>query len=60
MKIAIGNDHVALEMKQEIAAFLKDMGHKVVDFGTDSVDKETQMARSFCLQGRVGNAFRSE
>ena len=27
-----------------------------LDFGTDSVDKETQMARSFCLQGRVGNA----
>ena len=39
MKIAIGNDHVALEMKQEIAAFLKDMGHKAVDFGTDSAQR---------------------
>lgn len=36
MKIGIGNDHVALEMKQEIAVFLRGMGHEVIDYGTDS------------------------
>lgn len=36
MKIAIGNDHVAVEMKQEITAFLEEKGHEVINFGTDS------------------------
>lgn len=39
MKIAMGNDHVALEMKREIAAFLKDMGHEIMDFGTDTAER---------------------
>jgi ribose 5-phosphate isomerase B len=34
MKIAIGNDHVALEMKQEIKEYLESLGHIVIDFGT--------------------------
>ena len=36
MKIAIGNDHTAVEMKQEIQRFLEDLGHEVVNYGTDS------------------------
>ena len=36
MKIAIGNDHAAVEMKQEIAAYLRELGHEVVDYGTNS------------------------
>lgn len=36
MKIAIGNDHAAVEMKNEISAFLKELGHEVINFGTDS------------------------
>lgn len=36
MKIAIGNDHAAVEMKNEITEFLKELGHEVVNFGTDS------------------------
>ncbi len=36
MKIAIGNDHVAVEMKQEITEYLESMGHVVVNYGTDS------------------------
>lgn len=39
MKIAIGNDHVALEMKKEITAFLEAKGHEVINFGTDSSDR---------------------
>lgn len=36
MKIAIGNDHAAVAMKQEIAKYLESLGHEVVNFGTDS------------------------
>ena len=30
MKIAIGNDHVAVEMKNHIKAYLEEKGHDVV------------------------------
>ncbi len=36
MKIGIGNDHAAVVMKNEIAAYLEELGYEVVDFGTDS------------------------
>lgn len=39
MKIAIGNDHVALEMKNEIKAYLEEKGHTVVNVGTDSPER---------------------
>lgn len=38
MKIGIGNDHAAVAMKNEIAAFLEEKGHEVVNFGTDTSD----------------------
>ncbi len=36
MKIAIASDHAGYRYKQEIGRFLSDLGHEVVDFGTDS------------------------
>ena len=36
MKIAIGNDHAAVEMKQEIMAYLQEKGYEVENLGTDS------------------------
>jgi ribose 5-phosphate isomerase B len=36
MKIAIGSDHAGFNYKERIKKFLKDSGHEVVDFGTDS------------------------
>lgn len=36
MKIGIGNDHAAVEMKQQIVAFLEELGHEVVNYGTDT------------------------
>ena len=36
MKIGIGNDHSALELKAEIIELLKEKGHEVVDYGTNS------------------------
>lgn len=38
MKIAIGNDHAAVEMKFEIKKYLEEKGHEVVNFGTDTND----------------------
>jgi len=36
MRIAIGNDHSAVEMKNHIADYVRAMGHEVVNFGTDT------------------------
>ncbi len=41
MKIAIGSDHGGFDMKEAVAAFLRDLGHEVEDAGCysrDSVD----------------------
>ena len=39
VKIAIGNDHVAVEMKKHITKYLTDKGYDVVNFGTDSEER---------------------
>lgn len=39
MKIAIGNDHVAVKMKNEIKVYLEEKGHEVINFGTDSEER---------------------
>ncbi len=39
MKLAIGNDHVAVEMKNEIKAYLQQKGIEVVDVGTNSTER---------------------
>ncbi|MCR5665343.1 MAG: ribose 5-phosphate isomerase B [Eubacterium sp.] len=38
MKIAIGNDHAAVELKNEIKAYLEELGHEVINYGTDTND----------------------
>lgn len=35
MKIAIANDHAGVEYKFILKKFLEDMGHEVINFGTD-------------------------
>lgn len=39
MNIAIGNDHIALDMKIELKEYLESLGHNVVDYGTNSWDR---------------------
>ncbi len=39
MKLAIGNDHVALEMKKEIKEYLEEKGYEVINVGTDSSER---------------------
>lgn len=36
MKIVIGNDHAATELKFEIVEYLKSLGHEVINIGIDS------------------------
>lgn len=38
MRIAIGNDHGAVDMKNHVMGWLKDNGYEVVNFGTDSTE----------------------
>lgn len=38
MKIVIGNDHAAVALKQEMAAYLTELGHEVINIGTDTLD----------------------
>ena len=39
MKLVIGNDHTAVEMKNEIKAYLESKGHEVINVGTDTTDR---------------------
>lgn len=39
MKIVIGADHAGFDLKQEVSHHLKEMGHEIVDVGTNQPDK---------------------
>jgi len=39
MKIAIGNDHAAVEMKYHVVEYLKSKGHEVINVGIDKVER---------------------
>ncbi|MBQ6348048.1 MAG: ribose 5-phosphate isomerase B [Clostridia bacterium] len=38
MKIAIGNDHGGVELKQHLVQYLEEKGYEVVNFGSDVTD----------------------
>jgi RpiB/LacA/LacB family sugar-phosphate isomerase len=38
MKIVVGSDHAGFELKQTIAAFLRDQKHEIIDVGTNSTE----------------------
>jgi ribose 5-phosphate isomerase B len=38
MRIAIGSDHAGYELKEHFVELLRDLGHEVEDFGTDSTE----------------------
>jgi ribose 5-phosphate isomerase B len=38
-KLAIGNDHTAVDMKNEIMAYVQEKGIEVINVGTDSTDR---------------------
>lgn len=39
MKLAIGSDHVGIELKPIIIDYVKELGHEIDDFGTNSTDR---------------------
>ena len=39
MRIGIGNDHVAIELKNTVKEHLEQQGYEVVDFGTNSPER---------------------
>ncbi len=39
MRIAVGSDHAAFDMKDPIVAFIRSLGHEVIDLGTNSDDR---------------------
>lgn len=39
MRIAIGNDHTSIEMKNHIVKYLRDKGYDVTDFGTNTCER---------------------
>ncbi|MBE6701829.1 MAG: ribose 5-phosphate isomerase B [Ruminococcaceae bacterium] len=39
MKIAIGNDHIAVDMKKHIVEYLEKKGYTLVNFGTDTTER---------------------
>ena len=38
MIIAIGSDHAGYDVKRQCAQFLGELGHRVIDVGTDSAE----------------------
>ena len=51
MRIGIGNDHTAVEMKKEIVRYLEAKGYEMVNYGTDSTDSFNYPVSGY----RVGN-----
>ena len=39
MKIGIGNDHTAVDLKNEIIKHLEEKGYEVINYGTDSTER---------------------
>ena len=55
MRIGIGNDHVAVEMKNEIKAYLEEKGYEMVDYGTNQTGRFDYPISGF----KVGKAVSS-
>ena len=39
MKLAIGNDHTAVELKNHIKKYLTEKGYEIVNYGTDTAER---------------------
>lgn len=55
MIIGIGNDHVAVQMKYDIMAYLKELGHEVIDYGTDSTDRSNYPIQAKLVAAAIRN-----
>ena len=55
MKIVIGNDHVAVQMKNEMKKYLEEKGIEVVNVGTDSEERFDYPISGFKAAAMVAN-----
>ncbi len=55
MKLAIGNDHVAVEMKNEIKNYLEEKGIEVINVGTDSTERFNYPISGYKVAKMVAN-----
>ncbi len=55
MKIAIGNDHAAVELKIIIMEYLKGKGHEIINCGTDTGDSTDYPLYSKAVCEKVTN-----
>lgn len=53
-RIAIASDHAAYAMKSELADWLREMGHEVLDLGTNSEERVDYPDFGFALGHAVG------
>lgn len=60
MKVAIGCDHAGVDLKHEVARFLREQGHEVADFGTEGTESVDypDFARRVAEAVRSGQAER--
>ena len=55
MRIALGSDHAGFPLKEDVKAFLGELGHEVVDYGTDSQQPVDYPAFIAAAAHAVGN-----
>ena len=55
MRIAIGNDHVAVDMKNHIKKHLEEKGFEVINFGTDSTERCELVSCGIGVPGTVSD-----
>ena len=55
MKLAIGNDHTAIELKNEIKKHLEEKGIEVIDVGTNSPERFTYPISGYKVGKMVAN-----
>ena len=55
MRIALGSDHAGFTLKEDVKAFLGELGHEVVDYGTDSQQPVDYPAFIAAAAHAVGN-----
>jgi deoxyribose-phosphate aldolase len=53
LSIAIGSDHGGFELKQQLIPFLRDLGHRVEDVGTNSKDAVDYPRFAFAVASKV-------
>lgn len=54
-RLAIGNDHTAVELKHEIQAYLEQKGYEVVNVGTDSTESFNYPIAGYKVARMVAN-----